>query len=406
MTEIISKYKRGIYDMSGSKKKKGILKKFFEHPLIVALVPVGMTLLGWFALSIWNMNADIREIMVRLNTLDANMNTISESMNNMNTEIQSLKEKYTLLDDRIEHLEGDFSDVFEISLKDNDEPLVGLSADGTYTLEIPKWNNEDVIAIGINNGQEYTAGELVNKKLLIPYKEDGLDVIFYGQYNENNKWNGECLLNVYSGDKLIAINESIFENGDLLRYRQILSDSANNKDAWIVAEKRIIDNDKEIKRGDSWSYSKEHEYIRDFHLEDVELSKLLYVDSFIEEENINDHIIKYYHGSSSDGYYNDDTGNAYLVEYFEDGTVKTLYKGNFVKGKFCDKTGNAWYITKDKNTDYMYYKGKFRDNVPVDDATKDNFINPLTYEQLNSIIQEIPIYTKLKWQGLSENKHI
>ena len=54
----------------------------------------------------------------------------------------------------------------------------------------------------------------------------------------------------------------------------------------------------------------------------------------------------------------------------------------------------------------MYYKGKFKDNAPADAVTKDNFINPLTFEQLHNIIQEIPIYTELKWQGLSDNDHM
>lgn len=66
---------------------------------------------------------------------------------------------------------------------------------------------------------------------------------------------------------------------------------------------------------------------------------MLDIASFQKFLNLN--LVEFYHGNTSNGYYNDDTGNAYLVQYNNSNTVKTLYCGNFKDGVFNDNTGNA-----------------------------------------------------------------
>ena len=94
----------------------------------------------------------------------------------------------------------------------------------------------------------------------------------------------------------------------------------------------------------------------------------------------------YYAGETSDGLYNDTTGNAYLVKYFENGLTKTIYKGNFVDGQFNDETGKAWYIVKEEDTEYMYYKGIFHNGSP--EIKTGEFKNSITLEFIGNILEK------------------
>jgi hypothetical protein len=55
-------------------------------------------------------------------------------------------------------------------------------------------------------------------------------------------------------------------------------------------------------------------------------------------------MLQYYYGFSKSEKYNDSTGNAYLIKYDTDGTVLSLYKGQFLEGQPSDKTGQAFSI--------------------------------------------------------------
>lgn len=69
----------------------------------------------------------------------------------------------------------------------------------------------------------------------------------------------------------------------------------------------------------------------------------------------------YYNGNISNGLFNDDTGNAYYVKYFDNGTAETLYMGKIQDGAFEDITENAWMICKNdiNRKEYSFYKGPF-----------------------------------------------
>ena len=47
-----------------------------------------------------------------------------------------------------------------------------------------------------------------------------------------------------------------------------------------------------------------------------------------------------------------------------------MYCGKFKNGAFHDESGNAWYISYDaENSTYIYFKGKFVNNKPVETST-------------------------------------
>ncbi len=76
-----------------------------------------------------------------------------------------------------------------------------------------------------------------------------------------------------------------------------------------------------------------------------------------------------------------------MVKYFDDYTIRTLYVGNFKNGDFYSGTNNSWYITKEKNTSYMYYKGGFENGNPT--RSKGYvFENPISQTRIDEILIE------------------
>lgn len=118
----------------------------------------------------------------------------------------------------------------------------------------------------------------------------------------------------------------------------------------------------------------------------------MYVDDF--ELNKNSRILTYYNGNTFNGKYADDTGNAYYIKFYSDGTVKTLYVGKFVGGEFDDDTGNAWDIAYWENEGYYVYNtGKFKNNNALNNSG-DEF----TLEQIKEKISQYEFGCELKWK--------
>ena len=78
-----------------------------------------------------------------------------------------------------------------------------------------------------------------------------------------------------------------------------------------------------------------------------------------------------------------------------------MYRGYFKNGKFEDFTGNAWYIVKDINTDYMYYKGFFENNTAKYKDDK-HFKNHLKKDDIERIIKGYNFSCELKWDIAEE----
>ncbi len=67
--------------------------------------------------------------------------------------------------------------------------------------------------------------------------------------------------------------------------------------------------------------------------------------------------------------------------------------GNFVDGYFNDNTGNAWDIAySDEYGVYFYNKGKFKNGIFVDNST-----TPVSIDEINNIISEYDFTCELKW---------
>lgn len=321
---------------------------------------------------------DISELKSNVSEMESNVSEMYKDIYYEDGKIQKkLQNIYDVLDIKsIETSKDMLAYINEATIEPNDTNLITSSF-------------ESDICIGTDSyGNTYIAEDLIDQTILLTYKEDDKEIYFLGQYNENYNWDGYCVTNSYYLDgSLFGICESNFENGKRLDYKSFYLD----ENEWIYTNRTCSEKENV---GISKTYTFNYDKIKNFTSTNVRIIDIIYVDKFIEimQPTIN----TYYCGNTSNSLYNDNTGEAYYVSYFDDGTVKTLYQGNFKDGKFNDDTGNAWYIVKDVDTEYMYFKGSFKDNSPVG-QTDDNTENPIDLSRINEIIQGKHFDCELKW---------
>ena len=247
----------------------------------------------------------------------------------------------------------------------------------------------------IGDGKEYTAEEVIGMPMLIPYVDGKYNILFYGQYNEQYFWDGVCTINVYEGEDLYLITEATYDNGNLISYKQIIQDvsEGSGEKEWIIAD-RV--NEGKSNSGISKIYSRNDDYTMQFEFDDVDIENLLTFDEYKEVIENSDEIIKRcYYGDTSGGYYNDGSGNAYLVKYTEDGYVDLLYQGKFKNGVFEDGSGNAWYIVKDGNGLYGYFRGVFDKGERKE--TSANKPKAVYYNKIGDYVDENSFDCDLTW---------
>lgn len=356
---------------------------------ILGIVVVLVTFTGWC----YNLQFKLDSL---ISTSEKNMESINEKFAQVNTDITLNRDSISKMQDKFEK---DFKDYkYEIDRRIELSTPTGLKVvvnnkflscirldekEFIVTTELDNIDAQSIIATDYNTGLEYTVNELEDKKLLYSYQENGQDVIFYGQYNENMHWDGNCLLNVYEDDILIAISDITYNDGVAQSYEQIIADTLNGQDVWIYGNKTIKNG---INSGVNKTFIRNKEHTKNFEIADVNEQNLLIPSHFTAFNDMK--LLACYLGDTSNGMYNDLTGKALLINFFNDGSFHTLYNGKFVDGKFEDFSGNAWEISRDPvSGNIMYFKGKFLNNKS--DSTKPNdFRNYLTNSDVYNILKE------------------
>lgn len=335
--------------------------------------------------------------------IERNSTMHEEKINMLQEDISEIKENYREIGKDIDMLADmatyDHEIFLQVSSIDmGEKPYIVLFKDlyevKTETirneeyLANPSWNEEDsAIAVDADSDIVYSPEDLYNTPIITSYLDEGNEVYFYGRFNQNNHWNGKCILNVYNENKLVSIFEGVYDDGELFSYQRVIS----KDDVWIVND-RIYQG--AYNSGETWTYSKTDDFVKEFTLEDVKEKQILTVDRFLKSKGAE--MLSYYKGRTSNGLFNDDTGRAYYVSYFKsgeiDGTsnekvIKTLYQGCFSNGGFSDKSGDAWYITRESDTKYMYYEGSFSDRTADNNKVVD-FQHGIGYEFISQKLKE------------------
>lgn len=166
--------------------------------------------------------------------------------------------------------------------------------------------------------------------------------------------------------------EGVYDNGTLYSYRRA---SCESKGEWLITD-RVCHAD--YNSGETWVYTKSSDFDKRFSADEITDAQIIGVTDLLKSKD--EVLLSYYSGNSSEGFYNDNTGEAILVKYFPPNTVafsteapviKTLYKGCFKDGNFHDDSGDAWYITRGVDTEYMYFRGAFSEGNAKQQGTED-----------------------------------
>lgn len=322
-----------------------------------------------------------------------------DEISNLTTDVSEMRE-YLYSDDGVKDQLGEFSD--KMDKVTNLLNITAIKADVTTEEYIR--SNVSIVDNDISNstssispdtcigtdsdGKVYIAKNLIDQTILLTYTEDDKEIYFLGQYNKNYHWNGYCVINTYDADgKLNGINESNFDDGNRLDYESYyLSDKQNE---WIYTDR---DCKKETNEGISIRYKSNFSKQKNFTATNVRVSDLIYIESMKEYDN--KEILSYYMGKTSNGVYNDDSGNAYLVMYNSEGFVSVYYKGNFKDGDFEDE--NAIEIVLDESDNinkYFLYNGGFTRGERI----SDDGIKYITQDEINTILKENGCKDNLTW---------
>ncbi len=321
---------------------------------------------------------NIEEIRSDISKIDEKIEQVNDMIDNkieqMDNKLEELtRYVYFHISDKNNH------DMYAISIKFNNDNVPKTTlANNDYMLSAPNWTDSDVKIASLlqNDNIEYTAKGLQNRPFVTMYFENGNEVYFLGKYNENNHWDGECILNVYRNNELMTVFEGTYDDGELKKFKRIACDDSRE---WTVANRVVF---AEYTDGETWNYTKTKSFSQGINSENFDENQILRVDQILN--SIDEKVVSYYKGRISDNFYNDETGNAIIVNYKENGDVRFLYVGKIKDGYPHDDTDNAWSISWGKANDgYYYYKGKFVDGNNVE--TPKNW-SPMTQEEIKEKI--------------------
>lgn len=391
----ITKEKRTL--TMGCRKK---IKKIFGNPIVVSVLSaVVISVLSVLANGI----LDIYLIDYRLQNLETNLHdgigALQNDIANINEDIENNKDSTDEAINDIEYELGILAGKVSVIESNNASSVVRIDSNGELGKAIKvNYKNyetihdsenqkaylgfEKLVAKDMDTQEEYTFSDLDDKTIIMNYTEDGEDVFFKGQLDDNGFWDGNCIINRYKDDKLTMIMDAVYNSGKLDSYKQVFSYTTNyGNDVWVVSKRKV--EEKDVRSGETWMYFKDEEYIKNFSNDSLSDSNIINAENFMKSISLQ--IEGYYNGYTSEGKFNDSSEDAYLVKYNEDGSVRYLYVGQIKNGVGNDNTGNAWALSWGyANDGYYYYKGIFYDGKhdiphnwePISQEQIDTLVNP------------------------------
>ena len=391
------KLAKAIKDVEKKPGRLGKIKEMAMNTLsVIGALGVVAVICFYFSDNFAGIREEINEVKTQVGSVSTEVGQLNTEIDEMNTLVTKMH-NYLYLDDGVKDQLGMINEALNIKVINvTDENTMSFIEDvsvvgndvSTTTLALMA---ESTIGVDVN-GNVYIAKELIGETILLTYRDEDKDVFFLGQYNENYHWDGYCVTNAYNTDgSLYGICESEYDDGRRIGYKTVLSVGINE---WDYYERECVsENNGEVKNvGISASYNSPFYKITNFTKSNVRVSDILYTSDFIESEN---KILKqYYNGETSYRKYNDSTGDAYLIKFEADGTVNSLYVGQFVNGRLEDATGNACNIIYSENDGYYVCNtGVFTDNHAVDYADV-----PFSQEDINKKIEGFNFDCELKWK--------
>lgn len=367
-----------------------------SHPLLGSIISATVsTVIGGLLVSflITTFSLPNKFSYIEKNT-DILLSKVTE-IDNINARLQTLESDIKNLKDDTDKLDNRLYEINKFTPTANTINSLELSYNDSdiAVLPSPTWNSKDVIVTDLETKTDITAEELVNKTLLLPYMdmENEQEVYFLGQFNENNHWDGHCIINIYENDYLIFIMDAVYDDGTIQFYKQMLPYEVEDTGDYVWSVSHRSYNGKS-NIGESWVYHEDKDLYskKIFNFDNVTYMDMITADQF--KKSITTPLESYYHGNTSKGNYNDTTGESYIVRFYKDGNVRLLYYGDFVDSAFIDDDAWEIYYSSDDNS-YVYCKGIFED-----DEYKGEDKTLVSVDEINNLIKGYNFDCELKWK--------
>ena len=144
-----------------------------------------------------NIEKNVDDLNSRIDTVESNFNQkIDETKSDISGDIEDVGDDITRLENLILpflHLKPSAEVQQQITYAYGEVNRVEQSGGLILT-------SASVVAYN-DHGAEFTANQLSDIKLLLPYHEGKQNVFFYGQFDEENRWDGDCLVTISRGRK-------------------------------------------------------------------------------------------------------------------------------------------------------------------------------------------------------------
>ena len=347
-------------------------------------IPIFATVIGFLGVNLYSINGTVSSLSAKVDNINASLEQTNTELGNMQKELYEKDGVYsrltaieTVLNMKVLAASSNITSCLDkADIQQNDSTITTAPIDSNAVIGTD------------SDGKAYIADELINQTIILTYNDEGKEVYFLGQYDENYRWNGYCVTNAYYPDgTLYGICESNFDDGTRLDYKSFVATDTPNE--WVYSDKICSE---ESNAGKNILYSLVYDRTKNFTTTNVRTTDIMYPDDFVNQNN--PRVLKYYNGNTVNGKYEDNTGNAYYISFNEDGTIKTLYVGQFSNGTFNDNTGEAWDISySEESRNYIYNKGIFKDGNATN-CTSEIY----DMDQINTLIANRDFDCELKWK--------
>ncbi len=149
--------------------------------------------------------------------------------------------------------------------------------------------------------------------------------------------------------------------------------------------------------------TKKYHYItnekKTFSRDTVRSTDIIYADNYIRKNNVND-LRQLYIGTTDSKYYQDETGNAYVVIFDNEGYVRSLYKGIFLNGKRNDDTMKAFAIEYSEQYDKYFLN---EDTIFKDGKAQNKSNESISKAKIEELNIDLGKYTDLlHWKQVND----
>ena len=340
--------------------------KYFTFAGFIALLVFAVSQLDAFGSRAYDQGT----LDTRVGNVETELSTLRTELSSLRSDLSELRTDFAVLNNTInifinQNMMAGYGDNFNFVSFNSEILQTTASNDWEHgRLSAPLLALGDDVGgdfvIGVNeNGDALFFDDVIGRNIYTSYANNmgGLDW-FYGSLNNNGRWDGDIVLNSYNASgTLVAILEATYNDGSRVGERYISMTPSLMSVGHIVIRDAMYygsHTDGVSKTFSQFSFS-EGIYFKSSR--PVRTSDLDLDDG---------HLIQFYYGEIRGGYFNDNSGEAYLVNFNDDGTIRIIYSGRFANGHFND-VGQAsfWIVLSNDETQYMFYQGPFANGQPL-----------------------------------------